>query len=202
MLFGSFKMQYAVMQEPGGSGGSGGGVLFYVNGLLRRDGGRWIGADVPIRKRDTAESDMEITKDSNDSPTVHYTNHLGLPPPSNYFSSINGADKLVPVAAYNAEIIMLISDVTSKEPPAPPQTETQEHRFEWTRSFMKFYQNNLLKRTISNIPSHVFPHRLEQTFGAVSPVFRVKLTQNSPVRSWSTSGQTTATRAAHHQPQM
>jgi hypothetical protein len=61
-------------------------------------------------------------------------------------------------AAYDAATDTMVTGATFKEPLTLPWSQFQEHKFEWSEGETRFYQDNVLKRTIrKNVPEHVGP---------------------------------------------
>jgi hypothetical protein len=121
-------------------------------------------------KSDVAETDIEIiTKDRG---VVRYTNHPGIICPI-FIVSPEADERDV---AYDAATDTLIAGATFKEPLTLPWSQLQEHKFEWIEGETRFYQDNVLKRTIrKNVPEHVCPH-------PIPPIKVVLMTENSRER--------------------
>ncbi|KAI9805792.1 MAG: hypothetical protein M1825_000406 [Sarcosagium campestre] len=94
---------------------------------------------------DKNEIDIEVlTKEPNDT-MIHYTSHP-VPSTNNPLSEF-----FVPAIVPNG--INHIPDASSAEPLTKPWTTTQEHRFDWTRDGITFYQGARTIHTMTvNIP--------------------------------------------------
>ncbi|KAA8904566.1 concanavalin A-like lectin/glucanase domain-containing protein [Sphaerosporella brunnea] len=105
---------------------------FRMRGVVR--GGEGAVAGFFVYYDDSEESDVEIvTRDADGGRWVHYTNH----------------------PAYDPNTDTLTPNATFKDLLAKPWWEMQEHRLDWTAETTKFWQDGVLKRTISkNVPSH------------------------------------------------
>lgn len=124
-LHGSFRSIFKVSEDRGSVGG-----FFWYHVRFST-----IGSHVTMKlkfpsQNDTNEIDLEVlTKEPNDT-TVHYTTHPSVLP----------SGSVVPGASTAARLNL-------------PWTDFQEHRFDWTRDNVTFYQDGVASHTtIANVP--------------------------------------------------